>query len=51
MLVGGSRTGLVDGDRGIVCIAVLAGGRFGSHQRPSMVVVVEPAVAWEVGSM
>ena len=47
----GSTTALVDGDRGIVCIAALAGGRIGSHRRPLVVVVVEPAVAWEVGSM
>lgn len=42
--------GLGDGDRGIGCIAVLAGGRIGSRQR-LLAVVVAPVVAWGVGCM
>ncbi len=45
--------GPVGGGRGIVCIAVLAGGRIGSRRMLWVVVVVGvvAAVAWELGSM
>lgn len=43
-------TGLVDEDQDTVYIAVLAGGQIGSR-RKLLVVVVVPAVAWEVGNL
>ena len=50
-LVEESTARLVDGDQGIVYIAVRAGGRIGSRRKLLVVVVVVAAVAWEAGSM